>query len=162
MEFLSDEHTWLVISFLAFLGILWSFGKDALLSALDGRIADIQKELQTSESLRIEAQELLAQYQRKHRDAIQDAEKIIADARTGAEASRKQAEADLAKSLERREAQIKERIKRMEQSAIHEIQSYAADLAMKAATEIITDKLDKKTSEKLVEQSIKGLSTQMH
>ncbi len=162
MEFLSDEHAWLVISFIAFLGILWKFGKDAMLNALDGRIGDIQKEIQTAESLRIEAQEMLAQYQRKHRDAMQDAEKIIADAKVSAEANRKQAEENLKSNLERREAQLKERIKRMEQSAINEIQTYAADLAMKAATEIITDKLDQKTSEKLIDQSIKDLSTQMH
>ncbi|HBR69727.1 MAG TPA: hypothetical protein DEA55_10175 [Rhodospirillaceae bacterium] len=162
MELLADEHTWLVISFVAFLAVAWRFGKDAILKVLDGRIAEIKKEIQTAETLRIEAQELLAQYQRKHRDAMKDAEKIIADAKKGAEASRKEAEAALAQSMERREAQLQERIKRMEQAAISEIQSYAADLAMKAASKIVSDMLDKKTGDKLVEQSIKDLSTQIH
>lgn len=162
MEFLSDEYTWLIISFVAFLGIAWRFGKDAILNVLDSRINEIKKEIQTAESLRIEAQELLAQYQRKHRDAMKDAEKILADAKLGAEASRKQSEKNLTSSLERREAQMKERIKRMEQSAISEIQIYAADLAMKAASEIVADILDKKTEEKLVEQSIADLSRQIH
>ncbi len=162
MELLADEHTWLVISFLAFLGIAWRLGKDKILALLDDKIEEIRKEIETAESLRIEAQEMLAQYQRKHRDAITESKKIIADAKKQAEAIHKQAGKDLEETLERRELQLKDRIKRMEQSAVQEIQNYAADLAMNAATEIITDKLDKKTGEKLVDQSIKNLSKQIH
>lgn len=162
MQFLHDPHNWYAISFVAFSLLAWRFGKSAILNVLDQRIGAIRKEIETAESLRIEAQEILAQYQRKHRDAMKDAEKIIADAKKGAEASRKEAEASLAQSMERREAQLQERIKRMEQAAISEIQAYAADLAMKAASKIVSDTLDKKIGDKLVDQSIKDLSTQIH
>jgi len=162
MELLTDEHIWLVISFILFLALAWRYGKGPVVKGLDGRIEEIQKEIATAESLRIEAQELLAQYQRKHRNAMKDAEKIIANAREHALATRRQAEEDLKNTLDRREQQLKERIVRMEQSAVQEIQSYAADLAMKAASEIINDKLDKKTGEKLIDQSITDLPRQIH
>ncbi len=162
MNFLHDTHAWLLISFLIFMGILWRFGKSAVLAMLDKHIEDIRKELETAETLRIESQELLAQYQRKHRDAMKDAEKIIESAQKNAKDSHKQAETDLEETIARREAQLKGRIERMEQSAIQEIQSYAADLAMNAATEIIVGKLDKKTGEKLIDQSIKDVKKQVH
>ena len=162
MELLYDTHTWFAISFVIFAFIVWRLGKDAIIKMLDGRIETIRKEIQTAEGLRVEAQELLAQYQRKQRDAMKDAEKIIADAREQAEMHQKQAEEDLKATMSRREAQLKGRLERMEQSAIQEIQAYATDLALKAATEIITEKLDKKTSESLVEQSIKDVGKHLH
>ena len=76
MELLQDSHVWFAISFAVFVGLAWHLGKDAVLNALDARINEIRKDIETSEPLRIEAQEMLAQYQRKHRDAMQDAEKI--------------------------------------------------------------------------------------
>jgi F-type H+-transporting ATPase subunit b len=166
MNILADPHSgtyvWYVISFLGFLAIMWKFGKPALLKSLDGRIETIRKEIKTAENLRIEAQELLAQYQRKHRDAIKEADKIIADAKKSSQEVVKQAEKDLAETVAQREAQLEGRIKRMEQSAIQEIQAYATDLAMKAATEIITEKLDKNTAGKLVDQSIKDVADNFH
>lgn len=162
MELLQDTHVWYAISFVVFLGLVWKFGRHAILGNLDRRIDAIRKEIKTAETLRIEAQELLAQYQRKQRDALKDAERIINTARTNAEELRRKAEADLNESINRREAQLKERIERMEQSAVQEIQAYASELAMKAAQEIIIEKLDKKTAEKLADQSIQDVAKNLH
>ncbi len=162
MEFLQDTNVWYLFSFIAFIALVWKLGKDAILQKLDGRILEIKKEIETAENLRIEAQELLAQYQRKHRDAMKDAEQIIDDAKASAKESTKHAEAELAKTVERREKQLADRLERMQASAVQEIQAYAADLAMNAATEIITEKLDKKTSENLLQQSIKDVAKQIH
>ncbi len=64
--------------------------------------------------------------------------------------------------MKRREEQLTERLRRMEENAVAEIQSYAADLAMNAAAQIITDTLDKKTSESLVKKSITDVSQKIH
>lgn len=162
MELLHHTSTWVLFSFLIFVVMIIKLGKTKFMELLDGRIKQIREEINTAESLRIEAQELLAQYQRKHRDAMKDAEKIIAHAKENAEESRKLAEAQLEATLERREQQLKDRIARMEQNAVQEIQSYAAELAMNAAAEIISEKLDKKTGEKLIDQSIRSLAGQIH
>jgi len=161
-DFLHDPSIWLLFSFLIFAAIIWKMGSSAFTALLDKRIAEIKEEIETAENLRVEAQELLAQYQRKHRDAVKDAEQIILNAQRHADEIRKQAEKDLAENLERKEQQLRDRLSRAEQSAIQEIQNYAADLAIKATTEIIADKLDKKTSEKLVNDSITNISKNMH
>lgn len=162
MDLLHDSNVWLVFSFVIFLFVLWKFRRKAFVGLLDRRIEDIREEIATAENLRIEAQELLAQYQRKHRDAVKDSEQIIADAEKRAAEITKAAEKELADVMARREKQLEERLARMEQAAIIEIQKYAADLAIKATAEIISDQLDKKSNDKLVDQSIKDLSENIH
>ena len=72
MAFFSESTNWVLISFVIFAIGFWKFGLKLLLGKLDGRIEDIRKEIETAESLRVEAQELLAQYQRKQRDAARE------------------------------------------------------------------------------------------
>ena len=166
MEFLTalleNGYTWYTFSFLIFAFIVFKFGAPFIVSALDGRIAQIKNDLKEAESLRVEAQEMLAQYQRKHRDTVKESEKMLDDARENAKQFKAKAEADLDEIMKRREAQLEERLKRMEQNAISEIQAYAADLAMNAASQIIIEKLDKKTNAKLVEKSIVNIEANIH
>lgn len=162
MALFQDPYLWIVLSFILFVYILWRFAKDKFLALLDKRIEGIRKEIETAESLRIEAQELLAQYQRKQRDAAQEADQIIENAQNHAKRIRKQAEAELEETMARREEQLKERLQRMEENAIQEIQAHAAALAVQATAGIIMDKLDKKTGDALLEQSIKNVSAQVN
>ncbi len=157
MELFQDTGIWVLFSFLVFVGIVWKFGKDKIVGMLDKRIEQIRKEIETAESLRIEAQELLAQYQRKQRDAAKEAAEIVETAKTHAAEILKQAEKELDETAKRREQQLEERLKRMEQNAMLEIRAYAAELAVKATSEIIAKQMDKKTNENLVDQSIKDI-----
>ncbi|MEZ5813444.1 MAG: hypothetical protein R3E13_01755 [Alphaproteobacteria bacterium] len=162
MELLHDPSIWLLLSFVIFASLVFKFGKGALLAMLDGRIESIREEIKTAENLRIEAQEMLAQYQRKHKDAVNDAEKILATAKQQAEEIRKKAEKDLDETIARREKQFQERLERMKQNAKDEILEHASNLAIAATSEIIADKLDKKANEKLVDAAIKGVSKNIH
>ncbi len=161
-QMLQDSYVWFTFSFIIFAFIILKYGLPALITLLDARIAQIKADLQESENLRVEAQEMLAQYQRKHRDAVQEAEKILASARENANQLKKQTEAELNEIMQRREQQLTERLKRMEQNAINEIQAYAAELSINAAKQIIIEKLDKKTNAKLVDEAIGNLQTNMH
>lgn len=157
MSLLQDTNFWLLGSFIIFAGICYRFGKDAFLGLLDRRIARIREEIRQAENLRIEAQELLAQYQRKHRDALKEAEKIISNAEKHAIEIRKRAEAELVETMERREEQFRERMKNMERSAMNEIQSYAANLSIQATQRVIEEKLDNKIATQLIERSVKNI-----
>ncbi len=157
MELLHDATVWVLISFLIFVGLAWRFAKAGLLGKLDGRIAEIKKEIAEAESLRLEAQELLALYQRKHRDAAKEAAEIVASARKHADKIAKEAQKEIEETIARREQQLKERLRRMEETAIAEIKAHAAALAVKATAEIISDKLDQAANDRLVTQTITQL-----
>ncbi|MDB2682698.1 F0F1 ATP synthase subunit B [Alphaproteobacteria bacterium] len=158
---LADSNFWVAVSFVIFAGIVWKFGKGAIISMLDGRIEKIKSDIATAENLRVEAQELLAQYQRKQRDAEKEAARILDDAKKNAAQIKKDAEKELKESVKRKEKQLEERVIRMQQNAVEEIQAYAADLAIKATTEIVMDSLDKKANAKLVDEAIKDVK-QLH
>lgn len=162
MDFLYDTNVWYAVSFAMFAVIIWKYGKPAFLNYIDGRIASIREEIETAESLRTEAHELLAQYQRKHRDAVQEAEDIIQNAKDHAKEIKAQAKADIEETIARREKQLEERIARMEASAVEEIKTHTANLAIEATAEIIADKLDKKANQALVDLSIKEIGQKLH
>jgi F-type H+-transporting ATPase subunit b len=160
-ELLASTTFWYALSFTVFVVLAYRLGARAVVQQLDKQIQEIKKKIDTAESLRVEAQEMLAQYQRKQRDALKDAEQIIEDAKVSATKIRAQAEADLEASMARREQQVSERINRMQQSAVDEIQDHAADLAVRAARRMIREKLEKTSDGGLVEESVKNISSQL-
>lgn len=162
MELFTDTQIWLVLSFLVFLFMIVKLGKEKFLALLDSRIEEIRREVNTAESLHIEAQELLAQYQRKQRDAAKEADEILKNAKEHAAEIKKQMDKELKQTMKRREKRLQERLERMEQKAKQEIQTYAAELAVKATREIIAENMDSKTNDKLIDESIKNVSGQLN
>ncbi len=159
MEILQHNTTaWVAISFVVFVFLAVKFGGKAIVGALDKKIAEIKADIETAERLKKEAQELLAEFQTKQRDAEKAAAEIIEQAKASALAVQKAAEADLAETMERREAQLAERLKRVEEKAIADIQNHAAELAIKATREIVEKTLDDKASTKLVDQAIASVA----
>lgn len=161
-ELLSDSHVWYAISFTMFAVFMWRYVFPVLIQFLDARIAQIIRDLEEAENLRIEAQEMLAQYQRKHQNALQESQKILEKARENVLQYKEKAQVELDAAMKRREEQMDERLERMEQNAIAEIQAHAADLAMNAAKQIIDKQLNKKINAKLVDSAIKNVVNNIH
>ncbi len=162
MELLHDTHVWFAASFAAFVILAFFAGRKAVIGKLDARIAEIRNEISTAEALYAEARQMHLEYQQKHEVAVRDAARIREEAVKNAAEISRQAEADLIESMERREKHLEERLSRMKQSAISEIQQYAADLAAAAAAEIIAKKLDKNLNEKLVDRAIEKIGENLH
>ena len=95
-----DPEFWVALAFVIFLGILVKFGVPKMaLSALDSRSDRIRQALDEAHRLRSEAQDVLAQYQKKRDEAEKEAQAIIENARI--EAERLAAEAACRKVEER-------------------------------------------------------------
>lgn len=154
-----DTNIWMIFSFIIFAFILLKAGKSAVLSMVDERIAKIKAELEEAENLHTEAQELLAQYQRKHANAVKESEEIIENAEIYATKIRKQAKKELKENITRREEQLTDRIERMKENAILEIQQHAANIAIDAAREVIIANFDKKVDKLLIDETIQDVKT---
>lgn len=157
-----DTSLWVAISFVVFVFIAYKMGRNAVVGGLDNKINEIKEEIENAERLRVEAQELLAQYQRKQRDAEKEAADILAKAEDQAKLLKDNAQKELAEVMDRRETQLAERLRRIEENAIAEIQGHAADLAVAATTEMIAQTLDEKTNAGLNEDAIKNISKQLN
>ena len=152
-----DTGLWVAISFFVFLAVAFKLGRKSIVSGLDSRIAEVKNEIETAERLRVEAQELLAQYQRKQRDAEKEATDIIKNAEKQAQQVAKTSEAELKETILRREEQLTSRLKRLEENAIAQIQNHAAEIAVAATTEVIQQTLDSKLNSELNEKTIAAL-----
>jgi F-type H+-transporting ATPase subunit b len=156
---LSDPHTWVFFATVGFVLVVWKKGRGPLMAYLDARTAKIKTALDEAERLKTEAQDLLADMQRKHRDAIQTSQKIIEAARENAIRIQRETEEKLSDSMKRREAQLLERIKRAEAAATQELREQAADIAAKSAEILLQEALSKRSS-KLVDEAIAELPAQ--
>ena len=154
---LNDPTFWTLIAFLIFVVLLFKPVKKALLGGLDSRIAEIRTEVEEAQRLREEAQTLLASYQRKQREAAQEAEEIVARAREEAETHRAEAERQLADLLKRQEALAIEKIGQAEAAATQEVRDVAIDLAIAATEKILAQKATGNLADKLIADAIDEL-----
>jgi F-type H+-transporting ATPase subunit b len=161
-EILSSAETWVALAFIVFVVLVWKPVQKAVLSALDDRAARIEKELTEAARLRDEAQALLTQYQEKHRDALKEAEGILAQARSGAERLAQQAARDLDASLKRREGLAMQRIAQAEQQAAADVRAAAVDVAIAATERLLKEKVDGAKGDALIDQAIRELPAKLH
>lgn len=162
MDFAHDATAWVALSFALFVVLIWFKGRKAILGALDQRIALIRTEIETAENLRAEAQKLCDEYERKYREAVRESENVVKAAEKQSIEIRKQADMDMAETIRIREKQLADRLERMKQSAMDEIQQYAANLAIEATAGIIKEKLDKQTHAQLVDEAIANIGKNLH
>jgi len=163
MGFLSTPEFWVAVSFVGFVLLIMYFKVPGKMGALlDDRADKIRNELDEARRLREEAQAMLAEFERKQRDAQKEAESIITLAKQEAEALAKETREKLKESLERRGKIAEEKIARAEEQALSEVRSVAVNVAIAAAEQIIESKMTPAASKKLVDQSIKDLKTKLN
>lgn len=163
---LMDPHApefWVMIAFVLFMAMLVYYGVPGLIGkALDARAEAIRKELEEARRLREEAQELLADYQRKAADAENEAKSIIEDARRDAEAMGNEARKALKESLERRTRLAEDKIARAEAQAIAEVRAAAIDKALAAAETVLKSKVSGNVASGLIDQGIRDLKSKLN
>lgn len=149
---------WVAISFVLFVVLLLYFKVPGQISkALDERAAGIKRELDEARKLKEEAQALLADYQRKRQEAEKEAEDIIAQARSEAEAFAEETRRSLKEGLERRLKASEEKIARAEAQAADDVRAAAVDVAIAAAQKVVAEKLPGDAADAMVESSINEL-----
>jgi len=133
-----------------------------LAGMLDERAAKIKAELDEAQNLKDDAQKMLGQFQRKQRDALQEAEAIIAHAREEAARFAERSRRELEATIERRQRLAQEKIALAEAKAIAEVRNTAVDIAMGAARQVIAERLGDTQGQALVDQAIAELPQRLN
>jgi F-type H+-transporting ATPase subunit b len=155
---LATPEFWAAVAFFLFLGLLAYYRLPALAAKwLDDRAEAIRKELDEARRLREEAQQLLADYERKSREAAEEANAIVEQARLEAEGLAAETRRNLKQSLERRTKLAEEKIARAEAQALGEVRAAAVDAAIAAAERILKTKISGTVGNRLLDQSIRDL-----
>ena len=158
-----DAEFWVAVAFVVFLGGLVYLGvHEMMVKFIDQRRDRIKAELDEALRLKEEAQALLAQYQRKQREAEREAEAIIADAR--AEAGRVAAEArvKMEEFVARRTKLAETKITQAEAQALADVRAAAADAAVAAAEKILRDTAKGKIADDLIAQGVAAVKAKLN
>lgn len=163
MDATSLATLWAFIALIGFLGILLIKRVDkAAMKALDDRSERIAKELDEARRYREEAQALLAEYQRKAREASQAAEDIISNAKAEAVRLTEESETALAELIDRRTKAVETKIAQAEVQAMNDVRAVAADVAVAAASQLLQDKVTGPLSDDLIAKSIANVRARMN
>lgn len=161
-EIFHDPEVAVAIAFVIAIAVVAKRGWATIATTLDARAARIKTQLDEAQALRDEAQQALAQIQRRQRDALKEAEAIIAHAREEAQRYAEKAKRDLDAALERRERLAQERIALAERKAVDEVRGAAVDVAIEAARRIIADNLGAAQGNALIERAIEELPARLN
>ncbi|MTH33890.1 F0F1 ATP synthase subunit B [Paracoccus limosus] len=127
-----------LLAFLLFIAVLVYFRVPQLVGGLlDKRAEGIRNDLAEARSLREEAQEIYASYERRQREVKTQAEEIVANAKREAVLEADKAKAALKLSIERRLKAAEEQIASAEGDAVRAVRDRAIQTAISAATEIL-------------------------
>ena len=158
---LENPHTWVYAGFFLFVILVGPKLWRALAQMLDRRALKIKSDLDEAQKLKDEAQALLAEYQRKQRDAMREAEEIIATAKGLAQRQIKEAGTKLEENLARREKASLEKIAQAEAQALAEVRREAVDVATAAAARVIQTQIDSARGSALIDQAIAEVAALM-
>jgi F-type H+-transporting ATPase subunit b len=158
-----DAEFWVAVAFVVFLGGLIYLGvHEMLVKFIDQRRDRIKAELDEALRLKEEAQALLAQYQRKQREAEQEAAAIIAGA--AAEAARMMAEAKtkMEEFIARRSKMAETKIAQAEAQALADVRAAAAEAAVGAAEKILTQIVKGEVADRLIVKGVDDVKTKLN
>lgn len=158
-----DATFWALVGLILFLALIGYMGvHKTMAKGLDSRADKIRDELDEARRLREEAQELLAEYQRKRKEAEQEASDIVAAAKREAANLEKEAEQKTAEFVARRTALAEQKIAQAQGQAVAEVRASAVDLAVKAAASIIDGKITGANADKLIKDSIAEVKAKLN
>jgi F-type H+-transporting ATPase subunit b len=130
--------------------------------ALDERADKIRDELAEAKRLREEAQHLLAEYQRKRKEAEAEAAAIVAAAEREAAALTAEAKQKTEEFVARRNALSEQKIKQAETEAVNAVRAAAVDLAIAAAEKVLAKKSDEGVQKALFKASVGEVKSRLN
>ena len=158
-----DATFWAFVSLILFIGIIVYMKVPGMVTkGLDDRSDKIRNDLEEARRLREEAQQLLAEYQRKRKEAEQEAESIVSAAKREAEAMAQDAERKTAEYVERRTALAEQKIAQAEALAVAEVKSSAVDMAVDAAEALLAKKMTGAAAGDMFKQSLAEVKSRMN
>lgn len=163
VRFFETDTFWALVGLILFLALLIALKVPAWLNRnLDSRAVRISNELDEARRLRDDAQQLLAEYQRKRAEAEKEAADIVSAARREAEALAAEARKKTEDYVERRKKLAEQKISQAEADAINAVRAKAVDIAIVAAGQVIGEELTDQKAATLFKSSLDAVKTRLN
>ena len=160
---LADPTFWAMIGLFIFLGLMVYLKVPGLVTgSLDKRAETIRDELEEARKLREEAQALLAEYQRRAREAESEAEEIVDLAKREADGITAEAHQRMDEYVASRTRQAEEKITAAEAQAVREVSALSAEVAVSAAERLLKERLQGAPATVLISDAIDDIKQRLN
>ncbi len=157
-----EAEFWVAVAFVIFLALLWHVEVHKTVgTVLDDRSKKVSAELEEARRLKSEAQALLAEYQKKQREAESEASSIIAQAKTEAQEIAAEAKTRMEEFVVRRTKMAETKIAQAEVQALADVRAAAAEAAVKASEKVLTESVKGKVASDLLSTAIRDVKTRL-
>src|SRR3954471_3351968 len=151
----AEPEFWVAVAFVILMGVfVWLGVHRTVLKALDHRAERIKAELDDARRLKEEAARVLAEYKARHASAEREAQDIITNARAEAERIAAEAKAKMEDFVARRTKTAESKIALAEAQALADVRAAAADAAVTAASNILTQSVKGPVADDLMAKGI--------
>jgi len=148
---------WSAITFLILVALLYKFAFNPLIRLQQQRQSEIRQAIHDAETLRDEAEELLANYKRQLAEARQEAESILDRARKAGESTKAEVLEEARLQAEATLAKARQQIERDTSQALQQIREEVADLTVAATERVARTSLSGEDQLRLVQEAINDI-----
>jgi F-type H+-transporting ATPase subunit b len=149
---------WTIVTFVLLLIVLRRFAWKPLMEALRSREEFIRTSLERAEYAKQEAERMLDEHRKQLARAEEESRRILNDGRALGEKLKSEIVDQANQQSRRMLDQARQEIERDKESALAQLRTEVANLAIKAAEKILGETLDEAKHRKLVDAQLKDLS----
>jgi len=150
-----DATFWVAVSFFIFFGVLiYLKVPQKINNSLINQINEMKKELNEAEKLKIEAKNLLSNYENKIDKSKKETLEIINLAKKDSEKTILEKTNKFHQIIENKKKNTEQKIVQMKENAIKDIKNISVKISMEAVEHLIKNSIDKRKLEKLHTKSL--------
>ena len=158
-----DSTFWVAISFFIFFGVLiYLKVPQKINNSLNDQIYKIKKELNEAEKLKVEAKNLLSNYENKIDKSKKEVLKIINLAKKDSEKTILEKTEKFHQTMESKKKNSEQKIVRMREDALRDIKNISVKISMETVEHLIKNSIDKNKLEKLYKKSLEQAKTSLN
>lgn len=158
MELKGDLSLFTIVAFVFFLVVLGKLAWKPMIEGLDKREAGIRKAIDDAEENRRKSEAMLADYQKKLREAEQTVQAMVAEARRDAERTSKDLIASAQKEVDQIRIRAREEIRQAKDTALAEVFSQINSQVILAAEHVLGRTLGDADQDRLVTEALAHVS----
>ena len=157
-----DATFWVAVSFFIFFGcLIYLKVPQKINNSLTDQINKVRKELDEAEKLKVEAKNLLSNYENKIDKSKKEVLKIINLAKKDSEKIILEKTEKFHQTMESKKKNVEQKIVQMRENALRDIKNISVKISMEAVEHLIKNSIDKNKLEKLYTKSLEQAKTSL-
>ena len=157
-----DATFWVAISFFIFIaGLIYLKIPQKVNNSLIDQISKIKNELEEAKKLKIEAKNLLSDYENKIDKSKKETQNIINLAKKNGEKNILEKTEKYHQLIEDRKKNIEQKITLMKENALKEIRNVSIKISLESVGHLIKNSIDKSKVEKFYSRSLEQIKTEL-